>query len=88
MLRTPGQDREGVQVGMQILIALIDADKALNAAAVDHDLIIDGLFDLAGSDRHVLQLAEDIGELHADKFHVAFPYQADNVFLRVLAHNR
>ena len=87
MLRTPGQDREGVQVGTQVLVALIDADKALNAAAVDHDFIVDSLFDLAGGDCHVLQLAENIRKLHPDKFHVVFLDHADDVFLRVLAHN-
>ena len=87
VLGPPGQDRKGVQVGMQVLVALVDPDKALDAAAVDHDLVIDRFLDLAGGDRHVFQLAEDIGKLHPDEFHIVFPYQADNVFLRVLAHD-
>jgi hypothetical protein len=46
--------------------------KALYGAAVDHDLVIYSLFKLGAGDGHVLQLPEDIRELHADKFHILF----------------
>jgi hypothetical protein len=87
VLGPPGQDREGIQIRPQILIALIDADEALNAASVDHDFVVYGLLNLAGRDGHILQLTENIGELHPDKFHIPFPDHADDVFLRIPAHD-
>ena len=86
MLRPPRQDVERVQIGMQILIGFMDTGKALDGAAVDHDLVVDGLLDLRGGDGHILHLTEDIGELHANEFYVFLPHQADNVFLRIFAH--
>ena len=88
VLGPPGQDGEGAEIRPQILVAFVDAHKTLDAAAVDHDLVVHGLFDLAGGDGHVFQLAENIGELHPDEFHIIFPHHADDVFLAVLAHEK
>lgn len=46
VLGAPGQHGERVQIRPQVLVGLLDADKALNRAAVYHDLIVDGLFNL------------------------------------------
>ena len=86
VLRSPGKDGEGIQVGAQVLVALLDAGEALDGAAVDHHLSVHGLLDLADGDRHVFELAEDVGKLHADELHVALARHADDVFLAVLAH--
>ena len=86
MLRSPGKDGEGIQVGAQVLVALLNAREALDGTAVDHHLSVHGLLDLADGDRHVFELAEDVGKLHADELHVALARHADDVFLAVLAH--
>jgi len=65
----------------------VDAGEALDGAAVNHYLIIESLFELAGSDGHVLELAEDVGELHADELHVLVGYEAHDVLLGVLTHS-
>ena len=71
---------------MKILIRFLNADKAFNGAAVDHDLVVHSLFDLRSRDRHVLQLTEDVRKLHTDELHAFFSNHADDVFLAVPAH--
>ena len=80
MLWAPWQDGEGIQIRMQVLVRLMNAGKAFDGAAVDHDLVVEGFFQLGASDGDVFELAENIGELHADKFNVVFFNEADNVF--------
>ena len=82
----PGEDGEAVEVGVQVLVRLIHPGKALDGGAVEHDLVIDRLFDLVGRDGHVFQLAENIHKLHADKFDLFLLHDADDVFLGI-AHN-
>ena len=65
----------------------MNTHEALDRAAVNHNFIVDRFFHLGSRDRHILKLTEDISELHADEFHVVFTYQANNVFLAVLAHD-
>ncbi len=83
VLRPPGEHNKGVQVGIEVLVRLVDADKAFDGRAIQHDLVVDGLLDLGGGNGHVLELAENIGELHADEFDVLFLYDTDDVFLGV-----
>ena len=80
-LRPPGQNRIAVQIGAQVLVGFVDAHKALDGAAVDHDLVVHGLFNLGRGDGHVLQLTEDVRKLHADELHISLPHQADDLFL-------
>ena len=86
VLGPPGQYGKCVQIRPQVLVGLLDADKALNGAAVHHDLIVDGLFDLGGGDGHVFHLPENIGELHADELNIFLHHPPDNVFLSEFAH--
>ena len=79
----PGEHAEGPQVGVEILIGLVDTDKAVNGGAVEHALVVDGLLNLGGGDGHVFQLAENVRELEADKLDVLLPDNANDVFLRV-----
>ena len=81
VLGPPGEHSEGVQVGVEILVGLIDAHEALDGGAVQHDLVVDRLLDLRGRDGHVLELTENVGELHTDKLDVLFFYDADDIFL-------
>ena len=77
------QDDEAVQVGIQALVRLVDAGKALDGGAVKHDLVVHRLLHLGGGDGHVLHLAENISELHPDKLHALFPDDADNILFCV-----
>ena len=79
----PGEDGEGVQVGVQVLIRLVDADKTLDGGAVEHDLVVDRLLNLGGGDGNVFQLTEDVGELEADKLNILLMDDADDIFLGV-----
>ena len=88
VLRAPGQHREGVQVRPEVLVGFLNADKALNGAAVHHDLVVHGPLNLGGGDRYVFQLTENIGELHTDELNVLFFHQPDDIFLGVFAHGR
>ena len=83
VLRPPGEYHKGIQVGIEVLVGLIDPHKTLDGGAVEHDLVVDRLLDLRRGERHVLELTENIGELHADKLDVLFFDDADNVFLGV-----
>ena len=86
MLGVPGIQRKGVQIGTQIHIGLLDADKALDGGAVEHTLIIQRFFHLAGGNGHVLQRTENIGELQTDKFNVLFFDNTENVLFGITAH--
>ena len=79
----PGEDGEGVQVGVEVLVRLVNADKALDGGAVEHDLVVHRLFDLRGGDGHIFQLAEDVRELEADKLNILLLHHADDVFFGV-----
>ena len=79
----PGENHEGVQIGIEILVGLVDADETLDGGAVEHNLVVDRLLDLGGGDGHVLQLTENVGELEADKLDILLVDDADNIFLGV-----
>ena len=87
VLAVPGKDDKGIQIGIQVLVGLINADKALDGGAVKHDLIVDRLFDLRGGNGHIFQLAENIGKLQANELHIFFPDNTNNIFFGV-AHIR
>ena len=79
----PRKDPEALQVRVEILVGLVDPDKALNGGTVKHDLVVHGLLDLGGGDGHVLQLAKDICELKTDELHILLLHNANDVFLGV-----
>lgn len=87
VLLVPGVHHEGIQVGIEALVGLVNAHEALHRGAVEHDLVVDRPLNLGGRQRHVLELAENIGELEADEFDLLLLDHADNVFLRV-RHSR
>ena len=79
----PGENRKTIQIGIQALVRLVDAGEPLDGGAVEHDLVVDRLLDLRRGERHVLELTENIGELHADKLDLLVLYQTNDVFLGV-----
>ena len=79
----PGKNGEGVQVRVEILVRLVDPHEPLDGGAVKHDLVVDRLLDLRRSNGHVLQLAENIGELQANELHILLFDFANDVFLCV-----
>ena len=82
----PRQDREGVEIGTQILIGFVDARKALDRAAVDHDPVVQDLVDLRARNRDVLHLSENVGKLQADEFDVFFIDDTDDVLFCIMLH--
>ena len=86
VLWPPGQDGEGVKVGVQILVGFVDAGEAFDGAAVDHDLVVQRFFDLCAGDGDVFHLTENVSELHTDEFDIFFFDKADNVFFRIFMH--
>ena len=66
----------------------MDAREALDGAAVNHYLVVEGLPELARGDGHVLELAEDVGELEPDELHVLVRDEAEDVFLSVVCHGK
>ena len=87
LLGPPGQYGESIQIRTQVLVGFLDAHKALDGAAVDHDLIIDRLLDLRSRNGHVLQLTKNIGKLHTDKLHIVLMHHPNDVILAVPAHD-
>ena len=85
-LLIPGQHHEAVQIGVQVLVGFLDAGVALNGAAVEHDLVVHGLFYLGGGQRDVFELPENIGKLHTDKVYILFARHADHIFTGILSH--
>ena len=88
VLGPPGQDGKGVQVGIKVLVGLLNADETLNGAAVHHDLARQRPLDLGGSDGHIFELAEYVGELHPDELDVLFLDHAEDILLGVSAHEQ
>ena len=80
-LGAPRIDAEGVQIGHQILIGLIDAGKALDRRAVNGDLAVQCAVQLGNGNGDILHLTQHIDELHPDEFDVLFLNNADNIFL-------
>ena len=77
---TPGVDGKAVQIRVQVLVGLIDMDKALNGGSVDHHPAVHGLLQLRDGDRHIFQFAEYIHKLHPDEFHILLLDDPDNIF--------
>ena len=83
MAGPPGENHEGIEIGVEILVGLVDPHEALNGGAVEHDLVVDRLLNLGGGDGNVFQLTEDVGELEADKLNILLMDDADDIFLGV-----
>ena len=63
----PGEDLEGREVRTQVHVRLFDADEAFDRRAVEHDLAVERVGELAVRDLDVLDHAEDVGELKAQE---------------------
>jgi hypothetical protein len=59
----PREDLEGVEVGHQEHVRLLDAGESLDRRAVEHDLAVEGLRELTFGDLDVFDDAVDVGEL-------------------------
>ena len=84
LLGPPGQYGESIQIRTQVLVGFLDAHKALDGAAVDHDLIIDRLLDLRSRNGHVLQLTKNIGKLQLYQINIFIKKRFGSV--RILSH--
>ena len=70
VLLAPGHDHEGVVVRLEVHVGFVDAHEALDGAAVEHDLAVQGLLDLAQRQGDILQETEDIDKLQAEEIDV------------------
>ena len=75
------QDPEGAEFRMQQHVRLLDPDEALDRRAVEHDLAVERLLELAARHLDVLVDAEDVGELEPEEVHVELFGQLEHVAL-------
>src|SRR5205814_2778847 len=66
----PREDAEGREVGPQVHVRLLDADESLDRRAVEHDLAVERVLELAVGNLDVLDRAEDVGELETEELHL------------------
>jgi hypothetical protein len=66
-LQRLGKDNEGVVVGFEEHVRLLNPGEALNGGAVKHDLPVQGLLKLGLGDLHVLDHAQDVRDLQPQK---------------------
>ncbi len=74
VLHAVRQDDEGVVVGLEEHVRLLNAGEALNGGAVKHDLPVQGLLKLGLGYLHVLDHAQDVRDLKPQKLDL-FPLQ-------------
>ena len=84
LLGPPGEDHEGIEVGVEVHIRFLDAHEPLDGGAVEHALILQRFFKLTGGDGHVFELAENVCELEADEFHIVLLTDFDDLLLGIL----
>ena len=63
----PGEDAPGAEIGVEIHVALLHPDEAVDGRAVEAHFVVKGLFQLAGGDGDILHHAHDVGELQQDE---------------------
>ncbi len=75
------QDPEGLEVGLEEHVRLLDPHEALDRGAVEHDLAVERLVELAPRYLDVLVDAEDVGELQAEEVHPELTRELEDVRL-------
>ena len=83
----PREDNKGIEIGMQIHVRFLYTHEALNRRAVKHALVVECFFELAAGYRDILERAENIGKLQADKADIFFVRYPQYIFLCVF-HKR
>ncbi len=76
-----GKDPEGVEIRLEQHVGLLDPDESLDRGAVEHDLAVQGLLELAAGHLDVLVHAQDVGELQPQKIHAEALGQLEDVVL-------
>ena len=76
-----GKDAEGVEIRLEQHVRLLDPDESLDRGAVEHDLAVERLLELAAGHLDVLVHAEDVGELQPEKIDTEALGQLENVIL-------
>ena len=77
----PGQHLERVRVRVEVHVGLLDALEPADRGAVEHQLVVEGLLELRGGNRDVLQLAVQLRELQADELDVVLATALDQLAL-------
>ena len=69
------------EIRLEQHVRLLDPDKSLDRGAVEHDLAVQGLLELAAGNLDVLVDAEDVGELESQEIDAEALSQLQNVLL-------
>ncbi|MEI2827524.1 MAG: hypothetical protein V9F04_14890 [Dermatophilaceae bacterium] len=77
----PRQDREGVRIGAEVHVRLLDPLVAADRRAVEHELVVQRLLELLDRDRDVLHVPVELGELEPHEAHVVLAALLDQVAL-------
>ena len=76
-----GQDPERLDVRLEHHVRLFDANEPLDRGAVEHDVALERLLELALGDLDVLVDAQDVGELQAQERHALFLGELEDIAL-------
>ena len=76
-----GEDPEGVQIRLEEHVRFLDPDEALDRGAIEHDLPVQRLLELAARHLDVLVDAQDVGELKPDEIDAEPTGQLQDVIL-------
>src|SRR6185312_6214707 len=70
-----------MEIRLEQHVRLLDPDESLDRGAIEHDLAVQSLLELAAGHLHVLVHAEDVGELQPQKIHTEALGQLEDVIL-------
>ena len=86
LLRSPGQNTECGQIRAKIHFCFFRTDKAFNRRSINDTPVIHGFRKLSRRNGDILHRTEHIGKLKADKFHILFLHNIQNLLPAVLFH--
>ncbi|OPY27049.1 MAG: hypothetical protein A4E28_02184 [Methanocella sp. PtaU1.Bin125] len=88
ILALPRDERERVEIRLQVHVRLLNPDKPLDRRAVKHDITVQRLLKLTDRQRHVLRSAENIRKLELDKFDLELFRPLQNSLLCHFTHRQ
>jgi hypothetical protein len=83
-VQLPRDRRERAQVGLQVHVALVDARESFDGRAIEPEPILDRIPELMERNRHVLDDADDVGELQTDELDVRLLGAGEHLSLQLL----
>ena len=77
---------EGLEIGLEEHVGLLDSHEPLDGGTVEHDLAVERLAELASGHFDVLVHAENVGELKAQEIHAELAAELEDVPLARTLH--